>query len=50
MPKIHQRLTCSHVCGDCVHFPICSRLTVKNAKSDTDYCLWEEDYYDKEEE
>lgn len=28
------------ICGDCVHFPICSKNNVKRAQRDTDYCLW----------
>lgn len=27
-------------CGECVHFPICSKLSVKNVKKDTDHCQW----------
>ena len=27
-------------CGTCIHFPICSKVSVKNAKEDTEYCLW----------
>ena len=39
-----------HYCGKCIHFVICSRVHVKNAKEETEYCLWEEDFYiDKED-
>jgi len=27
-------------CGTCIHFPICSKISVKNAQADTEYCLW----------
>ncbi len=34
-----------HKCGQCVHYPICSKFNVKNAQEDTEYCLWEKDYF-----
>ena len=34
-----------HRCGDCVHFPLCSKFNTKNAQPDTSYCLWEKDYF-----
>ncbi len=37
----------SHLCGECVHYVLCSKLSVKNAETTTSYCLWEKDYYEK---
>lgn len=36
-------------CGNCVHFPICSKQAIKNVKEDTDYCQWQKPghYLDK---
>ena len=32
-------------CGDCIHYCLCSKISVKNVKPDTEGCRWERSYY-----
>ena len=34
----HNRWHPGRVCGDCVNFDFCARVTVKNVKVNTDHC------------
>lgn len=34
-------------CDRCVHFEECRKFNVKNAQAETNYCLWNENRFEK---